>query len=60
MNAELERTVQTLVSCDEIQTFADDKYTDDVRACIYELHSLNVGVQMCPGEHCSQEASAFT
>ena len=44
-NAELEQTVQTLVSCDEIQTFADGKYTDDVRACIYELLSLNVGVR---------------
>ena len=28
----------------EITTFENGKYTDDVRTCIYELLSLNVGV----------------
>ena len=26
-------------------TFEGEKYTDDIRACIYELLSLNVGIR---------------
>ena len=37
--------VESLLSSEEIATFENGKYTDDVRACVYELLSLNVGVQ---------------
>ena len=30
----------------DISTFQDGKYTDDIRACFYELLSLNVGFIM--------------
>ena len=40
-NAELNEAIQS-VSESDISTFEDDKYTDDVRACVYEL---NVGVR---------------
>ena len=33
-----------LLHSDIISTFEGGKYTDDVRACVYELLSLNVGV----------------
>ena len=44
-NAELNETVQSIMSDPEIITFENGKFTDDVRACIYELLSLNVGVK---------------
>ena len=45
-NAELNETVQSILMSDpEITTFENGKFTDDVRACIYELLSLNVGVK---------------
>ncbi len=43
-NAGMNDTVDALLTR-EITTFKDGKYTDDVRACIYELLSLNVGVR---------------
>ena len=43
-NAELNEAVQSVMSESHISTFEDGKYTDDVRACVYELLSLNVGV----------------
>ena len=44
-NAELSETIESILSSDEIATFEGGKYTDDIRACIYELLSLNVGVR---------------
>ena len=45
-NAELNETVQSILMSDpEITTFENGKFTDDVRACVYELLSLNVGVK---------------
>ena len=43
-NAELNEAVQSVMSESDISTFENGKYTDDVRACVYELLSLNVGV----------------
>jgi len=44
-NLELQDTVEELVSSEDVVTYQQGKYTDDVRACCYELLSLNVGVQ---------------
>ena len=44
-NAELHEELESIMSSDEIITFEGGKYTDDVRACVYELLSLNVGVR---------------
>ena len=45
-NVELQEKVNELLSTDdEIQTFAKGKFNDDVRACCYELLSLNVGIR---------------
>ena len=44
-NAELNETIPSIMSDPEIITFENGKFTDDVRACIYELLSLNVGVK---------------
>lgn len=43
-NAELREALDAELNS-EICTFEGGKYTDDVRACVYELLSLNVGVQ---------------
>ena len=43
-NAELNETIESILSC-EVTTFKGGKYTEDVRACVYELLSLNVGVR---------------
>lgn len=43
-NAEMSKTLESILNSDEITTFEGGKYTDDVRACVYELLSLNVGV----------------
>lgn len=44
-NAELNEAVQSVMSESDIATFEGGKYSDDVRACVYELLSLNVGVR---------------
>ena len=44
-NLDLQDTVEELISSKDIVTYQKGKYTDDVRACCYELLSLNVGVQ---------------
>ena len=45
-NSELHDTIQTILSSEpKITTFENNKYTDDVRACVYELLLLNVGVR---------------
>ena len=44
-NADLNEAMQSLLSCEEIATFEGGKYTDDIRTCVYELLSLNVGVR---------------
>ena len=44
-NLDLQDTVEELISAEDIVTYQKGKYTDDVRACCYELLSLNVGVQ---------------
>ena len=44
-NAELNEAIQSVMSESDISTFEDGKYTDDVRVCVYELLSLNVGVR---------------
>ena len=43
-NAELREVLDSELSS-EINTFECGKYNDDVRACVYELLSLNVGVR---------------
>lgn len=45
-NVELQEKINELMSTDDkIQTFAKGKFNDDVRACCYELLSLNVGIR---------------
>lgn len=44
-NAEMSETLESILSSKEITTFESGRYTDDVRACVYELLSLNVGVR---------------
>ncbi len=44
-NAEMSQTLESIVTSEDITTFEGGRYTDDVRACIYELLSLNVGVR---------------
>ena len=46
-NLDLQDTVEELISSEDIKlvTYQQGKYTDDVRACCYELLSLNVDVQ---------------
>ena len=45
-NCDLRETVEEIMaSSDEILTFQHGKYTDDIRACCYELLSLNVGIR---------------
>lgn len=46
-NAEMNEAIESILT-EEITTFEDGKYTNDVRACIYELLSLNVGVRNIP------------
>ena len=43
-NAEMSETIDSILRSETIATFEGGKYTDDVRACIYELLLLNVGV----------------
>lgn len=43
-NAEMGETIDFILHSETIRTFEGGKYTDDVRACIYQLLSLNVGV----------------
>ena len=45
-NLDLHEQVESILSesSDNIATFENGKYTDDVRSCCYELLSLNVGV----------------
>ena len=43
-NAELREALDSELSS-EINTFENGKYNDDVRACVYELLFLNVGVR---------------
>ena len=43
-NAEMNERIESILT-ENITTFEAGKYTDDVRACIYELLSLNVGVR---------------
>ena len=44
-NLDLQDIVEELISTEDIITYQQGKYTDDVRACCYELLSLNVEVQ---------------
>ena len=44
-NAEMSEAMELLLSSNEIATFEGGKYTDDIRTCVYELLSLNVGVR---------------
>lgn len=44
-NAEMGETLESILSSEEITTLEGGRYTDDVRACIYELLSLNVDVR---------------
>ncbi len=43
-NCELQDSIESIVS-EELTTFEHGRYSDDVRVCIYELLSLNVGVR---------------
>ena len=38
-------TIESIMQEIEVQAFEGGKYTNDVRACIYKLLSLNVGVR---------------
>ena len=40
----MSETLESILSSIEISTFESGRYTDDLRACVYELPSLNVGV----------------
>ena len=44
-NAEMVETLESVLKDTEVHTFEGGRYTDNVRACIYELLSLNVGVR---------------
>ena len=43
-NVDMTQTIESLIEDTKVQTFEDGRYTNDVRACIYELLSLNVAV----------------
>ena len=43
-NGKMSETLEFILSSKEI-TFESGRHTDDVRACVYELLSLNVGVR---------------
>ena len=52
-NAEMSETIENILSSEEIVTFEGGKYTDNVRTCVYELLSLNVGVRnIAPAIRC--------
>ena len=42
----MSETLESILSSEEISTFESGRYTDDLRACVYELPSLNVGVRI--------------
>ena len=44
-NAEMAETLESVLKDTEVHIFEGGRYTDNVRACIYELLSLNVGVR---------------
>jgi len=44
-NVEMAETLESVLTDTKIHAFEGGKYTNDVRACIYELLSLNVGVR---------------
>ena len=44
-NAEMAESLESVLADTEVHTFERGRYTNDVRACIYELLSLNVGVR---------------
>lgn len=45
-NAEMHDKIQSIIASEpEIITFENGKYKEDIRACVYELLSLNVGVK---------------
>ena len=43
-NIELKEQVEVFLKSDDIISFEGGKYTDDIRACYYELMSMNVGL----------------
>jgi len=46
-------TIESVIKDTKVHTFEGGKYANDVRACIYELLSLNVGVlNIAPIIHC--------
>ena len=52
-NAEMSETIENILSSEEIMTYEGGKYTDNVRTCVYELLSLNVGVRnIAPAIRC--------
>ena len=44
-NTELKVQVEGFLKSDDIISFEGGKYTDDIRACYYELMSMNVGLR---------------
>ena len=44
-NAEMAEAIESVLQDTQVHTFEGGKYTNDVRACMYELLSLNVGVR---------------
>lgn len=46
--AEANEAVESLLDSEEVVTFENGKYRDDIRSCIYELLSLNVGINVSP------------
>ena len=64
-NIELKDKVDNVMS-EKIVTFEGGKYTNNIRACCYELLPLNVGVKNvkavieCPDENCTQRSRLLT
>ena len=44
-NIELKEQVEGFLKSDDITSFEGGKYSDDIRACYYELMSMNVGLR---------------
>ena len=44
-NIQLKEQVESFLKSDDIISFEGGKYTDDIRACYYELMSMNVGLR---------------
>ena len=46
-NSKLTEEIQDFLDQDEIKTFCNEKYVDEIRVLYYELLSMNVSIENC-------------